>query len=112
MFAVFVTVQLKPGFKDQFIELMRDAHRSVADEPGSYRFDVLQDNMDLNRFHLYQVFADHAAREVHRQAPGYLKRLETVNEWLDGDIERTECTTIFPSEDGWRRQKTNLPSHR
>ena len=109
MLAVFVTIQLKPGFKDQFIEAMADAHGSAAVEPGCFRFDILQHNMDPNRFHLYQVFADQAAREAHRQTPDYLKRLEAVSAWLGGDIQRTECTTIFPSEDGWWRQKPDLP---
>ena len=109
MLAVFVTIQLKPGFRDQFMEAsLGDARGSAADEPGCFRFDVLQDNTDPDRFHLYEVYADQAAREAHRQAPHYLKWRETVSDWFDGDLQRVECTTIFPSEDGWRSQKPHL----
>lgn len=109
MLAVFVTIQLKPGFRDEFIQAsLGDARGSVADEPGCFRFDVLQDNTDPDRFHLYEVYADQDAREEHRKAPHYLRWRETVSDWFDGDIQRTECTTVFPSEDGWRSQKPHL----
>jgi hypothetical protein len=45
MFALFVTVKIKPGHRDEFIEAtMGDAIGSNNDEPGCLRFDVLADN--------------------------------------------------------------------
>jgi len=110
MIAVIVTLQVRPGFRDSFVEAtLSDARGSVADEPGCFRFDVLQDASDPNRVHLYEVYADQAAREAHRQMPHYLKWRSAVGEWLDGDTQRIECTTVFPSDDGWRKQKPHLP---
>ena len=42
MLSVFVTIQVKPGFRDRFVEaVLDDARGSVRDEPGCFRFDVL-----------------------------------------------------------------------
>ena len=35
--------------------------------------DVLQDNEDENRLHLFEVYQDEAAVDAHRNAPHYLK---------------------------------------
>ena len=109
MIAIFVTIQVKPEFSDSFVEAtLDDARGSVADEPGCFRFDMLQDDSDANRIHLYEVYADQAALEAHRQAPHYLRWRSAVSGWFDGPTKRTEGTTVFPADDGWRRQKPHL----
>lgn len=103
MFALFVTVKIKPGHHDAFMEAtMGDAIGSNNDEPGCLRFDVLQDSSDPNTVYLYEVYKDKAAWEVaHRQAPHYLKWRETVGDWFDGDPTRVETSTVYPPGDGW-----------
>ena len=109
MYSIFVTIQVKPGFKEGFIAAsLDDARGSVADEPGCFRFDVLQDGSDPNRVHLYEVYADQAALETHRQAPHFLRWQSTVSDWFDGPVKLIESTTVFPSDDGWRSQKPHL----
>ena len=109
MISIFVTIQIKPEFRDQFREASLGASQgSVRDEPGCFRFDILQDSSDPNRFHLYEVHADEAALENHRNAPHYRNWREAVGDWLDGQPRRVAMTTIFPSDDGWRKQKTHL----
>ena len=110
MISIFVTVKVKPGRMDGFIEAtLGDARGSVGDEPGCFRFDVLKSGTDPDTLHLYEVYEDNAALEAHRQAPHYLKWRSTVSDWVDGDFGRVECTTVFPSDEGWRRQKPHLP---
>ncbi len=97
MISIFVTIKIKPEFKDRFTEAsLGDGQGSVRDEPGCFRFDILQDNADANCFHLYEVYADDAALEAHRNAPHYKKWRETVQGWFDGDPQRVAMTTIFP----------------
>ena len=109
MISIFVTLQVKGEFREQFMEAsLGDAQGSVRDEPGCFRFDILQSNEDPNRFHLYEVYQDDAALEAHRNAPHYKKWIETVEDWFEGDRTRVEMTTIFPSDDGWRSQKPHL----
>ncbi len=109
MISIFVTIRIKPEFKDRFTEAsLGDAQGSVRDEPGCFRFDILQDNSDSNCFHLYEVYADEAALEAHRNAPHDKKWRETVQGWFDGEPQRVAMTTIFPSDNGWRTQKPHL----
>jgi quinol monooxygenase YgiN len=50
--AVIVTIDVKPEFRERFIEESRlDAEGSVGNEPGCARFDVIQDRTDPNRFY-------------------------------------------------------------
>ena len=111
MISIFVTIQIKPGFEDRFREAsFGDAQGSVRDEPGCFRFDILQNDSDPNRFHLYAVYTDQAALEAHRTAPHYKKWRSTVEDWFDGEIQRVSMTTVFPSDDGWQQQKPGLLS--
>lgn len=111
MHAIFVTIQIKPGFREQFAEAsLRDAQGSVRDEPGCFRFDVLEDASDPNRFHLYEVYAGDAALAAHREAPHFKRWRETVQDWFDGEPQRIVMRTVFPSDEGWRAQKPALLS--
>ncbi len=109
MISIFVTIQVKPQFKERFAKAsFGDAQGSVRDEPGCFRFDILQDSSDPNCFHLYEVYADEAALETHRNSPHYKTWRGTVGDWFDGQPERVAMSTVFPSDDGWRKQKPHL----
>ena len=111
MISIFVTIQIRDGFIDQFKEAsFGDSQGSVKDEPGCFRFDILQNSEDPNRFHLYEVYEDELALEAHRKAPHYKKWRSRVEDWFEGDISRVLMTTIFPSDKGWRDQKPHLLS--
>ena len=111
MISIFVTVQIKPGKRDAFVTaVLDDAKGSVKDEPGCFRFDVLQDDADPNRVYLYEVYKDRAALDAHRKAPHYLKWRSTVSDWFDGDPKRIATTTVFPTDAGWQKQKSSLVS--
>jgi autoinducer 2-degrading protein len=110
MYAMFVTIKIKPGFAEQFKEAsLGDAQGSVRDEPGCLRFDMHQSTSDPNTFHLYEVYENEdALANGHRNAPHYVKWRQTVQNWFDGEPQRVTMTTIFPSEQGWRQQKPHL----
>ena len=95
MIALIVSIKIKKGHKEAFMaSMMGDAHGSNNDEPGCLRFDVLQDNEDPNRIHLYEVYKNQAAVDAHRAAPHYTKWRETVKDWFDGEIGRNVATPI------------------
>lgn len=109
MIAIFVTIQIKPGFKDQFIEaLLDDARGSISNEPECYRFDILQNDEDSNRIHLYEIYEDEDAVAAHRAQPHFNRWLSTVEPWFDGDRTRVEMHTVFPTNGTWRKQKATL----
>ncbi len=104
MIALIVTIQMKPAHKEAFLaSMLDDARGANNDEPGCLRFDVLQDNEDPNRVHLYEVYKDDAALEAHRQAPHYTKWRETVKDWFDGEVVRRVGTPVYPPEGAWSR---------
>lgn len=110
MHAIFVTIRIKPGFREQFKEAsLGDSQGSVRDEPGCFRFDILEDKTDPNKFYLYEVYENEEAHMVaHRNAPHYKKWRETVQDWFDGDTVAIPMNTVFPSDDGWKAQKPGL----
>ncbi len=102
MIAMVITIQIMPGRKDAFLEAtLEDARVSTDDEPTCLRYDVLQDNEDPNRIHLYEVYTDAAAREAIRQSPHFIKWQETVKDWFDGPLVRRITTPVYPFEGAW-----------
>ena len=110
MHAVFVTIKIKDGFREQFMEAsLGDSQGSVRDEPGCFRFDILEDKTDPNKFYLYEIYENEDAHmTAHRNAPHYKKWRETVDPWFDGDIQAVPMNTVFPSDGGWKQQKPGL----
>ena len=106
MFALIVSLKVKPEMRDRFLEAAADDSTcSVRDEPGCRRFDVLQDQADPNHFFFYEVYRDEAALEAHRAAPHYAV-WRAAADTLDGPPQATRCQTVFPAEtDYWTRNK-------
>ena len=102
MYVLVVTIKIKPGHKDAFMQAMLgDAVGSVRDEPGCYRFDVFQDEEDANTIYLNEVYKDKAALEAHTKMPHYLKWRETVEDWFAEPPRVARCSNFFPTNDDW-----------
>ncbi|MBM3944947.1 MAG: antibiotic biosynthesis monooxygenase [SAR202 cluster bacterium] len=109
MLSIFVTINVKPGTREKFIEASYgDAKGSVRDEPGCFRFDIHQDSANPDTFYLYEVYSDEAAFAAHQQTPHYLKWRAAVSDLFDGKPQVVRMDTLFPSETGWRKQKPSL----
>ncbi len=78
MYVVCVTVQVKSGMTDQFIEATRDNAQNTRNEPGNHRFDVLQAEEDTNRFFLYEAYRQKEDFAAHQKTEHYLRWRETV----------------------------------
>ena len=109
MLAIFVTIKVKPGRMEEFVEAsLADARGSVGDEPGCYRFDVLRDSEDDSLAHLYEIYEDAAARETHRTMPHFLAWRAAVADLIEGDYKIVEMSTEFPPDATLRGQKPHL----
>jgi (4S)-4-hydroxy-5-phosphonooxypentane-2,3-dione isomerase len=105
MYIIIAPIQIKEGYKEEFIEAMLgDARGSVNDEPGCLRFDVIQDAGDPNRIWLYEVYVDEAAFEAHQQMPHYIKWRDTVKDWrVEGIKGATRGSyNIWPTDEEWK----------
>jgi quinol monooxygenase YgiN len=106
MFAVVVTIQIKPEYRERFIEAMlADATGSVENEPDCLLFNVVQNADDPHRLHLYEVYRDADAFERHKETPHFQLWFNTVQDWLAQPLNISTGTHLFPADDKWVKQK-------
>jgi quinol monooxygenase YgiN len=102
MYVVVVTIDIKDGFRERFIDAMlEDARGSVRDEPGCVRFDVIQDEKNANRIYLYEVYADRSAFDHHLTTPHFLAWKNAVQDWFASPPTVGSGPSIFPSDTEW-----------
>ena len=96
MITLVVRIEIKPGYRRQFMEsMLDDARHSIQDEPGCLRFDVLEDHEDSDRIFLYEVYEDNAALEAHGQTPHFLRWKETVKDWFASETLVYRATPVL-----------------
>jgi autoinducer 2-degrading protein len=87
MFSLVVQMEVRPGFREEFLAGMTaNAESSVRDEPGCLRFDVCSVDGDENRFLLYELYADAEAFAAHKQAPHFLEWRTIAERVLVGQV--------------------------
>ncbi|KKC99319.1 putative quinol monooxygenase [Photobacterium halotolerans] len=74
MFCIIVKNSVKPGFRDQYLAIMKEnARASVANEEGCLVFDVLSAQEDDHSFYLYEIYTGEEALAAHKLTPHYLE---------------------------------------
>ncbi len=96
MIVTLVHVFVKPEYIDQFIEITRANHEASVQEPGNFRFDILQDAQDPGKFVLYEAYASEAAVNAHKETVHYAKWRDTVAPWMAKPREGIRHTMVFP----------------
>lgn len=79
MFVQFVTINVKPGFTDQFEAAFKINYEGTRKEPGNIRFDVLRNQDDPNRYTIYEVFQSEEAFQIHKKSPHYEKCVSLID---------------------------------
>ncbi len=103
MFAIWVSVRVKPERRDDFLRAIEeDARGSREDEPGCLRFDVLQDDDDPYHYYFYEVYRNEAALAAHCAAPHYQVWAAVASGVLAEPAAITRTASVFPSDAGWR----------
>ena len=82
MYVVAVTIFVKEGFSQQFIEATLDNAKGSRKEPGNLRFDVLRAEEDPNRFLLYEAYHTRDDFTKHQQTEHYLRWKSAVADWM------------------------------
>jgi (4S)-4-hydroxy-5-phosphonooxypentane-2,3-dione isomerase len=105
MLAIWVKVRIKPALRQRFLDAIEvDALGSERDEPGCFRFNVLQDAEDPNLYYFYEVYTGPAALEAHRETPHYAV-WRAVADTLDGPTEAIRSQPVFPASPAYWRAK-------
>ena len=65
-YVITVDFFLHPGALDPFLKMIREnARKSVDDEPGCHRFDVMLQKGMPDHILLYEIYQDRAAFDAH-----------------------------------------------
>jgi (4S)-4-hydroxy-5-phosphonooxypentane-2,3-dione isomerase len=65
-YVITVDFFLHPGALDPFLKMIREnARKSVEDEPGCHRFDVMLQKGMPDHILLYEIYQDRAAFDAH-----------------------------------------------
>ena len=95
-FAIFVTIKLKPGCLENYMtHILHDAESARRDEPGCQLFHILapevQPGDGTNIVHLYEVYDDEDAFDVHQKTPHFTRYIqETADLVAERTIQRFE----------------------
>ena len=101
MLVVHVHVQVKPECLEAFrAATLANAQASVK-EPGSARFDVVQQADDPTRFVLVEVYRDEQAPAKHKETAHYAAWRDAVAPMMAQPRSSVKFTNIFPSDSGW-----------
>lgn len=101
MYVVCVTVWVKQGHEDEFIEATRLNHLGTRQEPGNVRFDVLRKVDEPGRFFLYEVYRQAEDFASHQQTDHYLEWKKTVADWMDRPREGVKHDSLLPPDESW-----------
>ncbi len=72
MFAVTVTITLKPGARDAFLPVMLENARLSREEPACQQFDVCSDPDAPDTIFLYEIYDDAAGFQTHKETKHFL----------------------------------------
>ena len=98
MIVTCVHVNVLPERMADFREAIAENYRGTVTEPGSIRFDVLQQSDDPCRFMIYEVFESEEAVLMHKETPHYLKWRETVQNWMAEPRRGIRYDVVEPSD--------------
>jgi (4S)-4-hydroxy-5-phosphonooxypentane-2,3-dione isomerase len=101
MLIVHVHVRVQPEFVEQFKEATIENAGNSVKEPGIARFDVVQQQDDLTRFVLVEVYRTSEAPALHRETAHYLAWRDRVENMLAEPRTRVTYSAVYPGDQGW-----------
>lgn len=102
MFVLAVYLEVEPDNLEKFkVEAATNA-RATLTEPGSVRFDVLQQAEESTKFMFYEVYRSAEAFEAHQQTDHFKRWVEKGVPLLVGDRVRVVYQNVEPDDKNWR----------
>lgn len=98
MLVYVVEVFVKEDHIDDFKEATIENHNNTINEPGNYRFDVLQSKEDPGRFTLYEVYENDDAVTAHKETDHYKKWRKKVSDWMAKPRNGIKHNIIAPED--------------
>ncbi|MER6439316.1 MULTISPECIES: antibiotic biosynthesis monooxygenase [unclassified Streptomyces] len=85
MYQFLVSFTVQPDRRDDFVRAARRTARdSLANEPGSHRFEIVADEENPDVFYLNEVYADAAAFRAHAEGPYFAAFFADASAYAEG----------------------------
>lgn len=85
MFQFLVSFTVQPERRDDFVRAARRTGRdSLANEPGSQRFEVIADEQNPDVFYLNEVYTDVDAFNAHAGGPYFTAFFAEASQYAEG----------------------------
>ena len=101
MLVVHVFVHVKSDQVEIFQKATLENAQNSIQEPGIARFDIIQQQDDLTRFVLVEVYRTPDDPARHKETAHYLKWRDTVADMMAEPRTSIKYTNVFPDEKGW-----------
>ncbi len=101
MLIVHVFVHVKSDQVEAFRKATLENARNSIQEPGIARFDIIQQQDDLTRFVLVEVYRTPEDPARHKETAHYQKWRDTVADMMAEPRTSIKYTNVFPDEKGW-----------
>ena len=101
MLVVHVFVYVKSDQVKAFQQASLENARNSIQEPGIARFDIIQQQDDLTRFVLVEVYRTSDDPSRHKETTHYQKWRDTVADMMAEPRTSIKYTNVFPDEKGW-----------
>ena len=108
MLTSHLIVHFKPEYREIFMkEMVEHARKTLEEEPGCYRYDVIENPDDPNSCFVYGVYRDEAAWKFHGDSEHNKRWREMILPWEspDGVADgHRRGVTIYPPDPAWTKQ--------
>ena len=101
MFIVHVFVHVKEEFVEEFKAVTIENAKNSIQEPGIARFDIIQQQDDLTKFVLLEVYRTYEDPARHKVTEHYLRWRDTVADMMAGPRTSIKYHNVFPEDEGW-----------
>ena len=101
MLIVHVHVRVKPECVEAFKQASLENARDSVREPGIARFVVVQQQDDLTRFVLVEVYRNADAPARHKQTAHYARWRDTVAPMMAEPRRSVKFNNVFPDDAAW-----------
>jgi quinol monooxygenase YgiN len=101
MLVVHVFVHVKSDQVEAFQQATLENARNSIQEPGIARFDIIQQQDDLTRFVLVEVYRTPEDPARHKETAHYQTWRDEVAGMMAEPRTSIKYTNVFPDEKGW-----------
>ncbi len=101
MLVVHVFVHVKSDQVEAFQQVTLENARNSIQELGIARFDIIQQQDDLTRFVLVEVYRTPGDPARHKETAHYQKWRDAVADMMAEPRTSIKYTNVFPDEKGW-----------